>query len=86
MAIFSLTQAHPCPCGSISHSYVEASDDTQANTSQPVLCWRCDTYITSVPGLWIWTNSTATGARQLRMADLQRIFEIEERKTGSARK
>lgn len=85
MAILSLTQAHPCKCGSISHSYVEADDDMDANSPQRVMCWRCNTYITSVQGLWIWTSSTANGARQLRMADLQRIFEVKERKPGSRR-
>lgn len=85
MAIFSLTQDHPCQCGAVTHSYVEAGEDMDANTSQLVICWRCQTYITSVPGLRIWTSQTATGARQLRMADLQRIFEVKEIKPGSGR-
>jgi hypothetical protein len=85
MAIYSLTQAHPSSCGSIAHSYVEASDEMDTNTPQAVICWRCKTYVTSVPGLRVWTSSTATGARQLRMADLQRIFEVKERKPGLGR-
>lgn len=64
MTVYAATMAYPCPCGAITHVFLECDEDPAL---APLICWHCDEAIGLALASRLWSASSANGACRLRL-------------------
>jgi hypothetical protein len=70
MRVYSSTTVHKCECGTETHVFAECAENLKNQLRKPIICWRCDKVIATVPAIRIWTAATAHAVRSKRLTDM----------------